>query len=233
MANSSLGLLILGTARVTKEQHFHRKIRSLQTSFNYQQSTKSSSETQKRYGNQMTWRDNMKSDHTWRHKPFRSKYFNVCFQPIFMAGGFSQTLVDDVRQSWELEFEHWTYGARDRLFPIRAHWFDFPGVELPYCYYYLRVLCFANFAIRKKIAKLSTRKNFYQHIRHPGVYTRTNCAMIFHFGSCIIFLFWSFLPFLFFLPVSLTRARKSDVWLYRWSWEFQEWNLNVVLRSTG
>ena len=38
--------------------------------------------------------------------------------------------------------------------------------ELPYCYYYLRVLYFANFCDLEKIAKISTRKNFYQHIRH-------------------------------------------------------------------
>ena len=37
---------------------------------------------------------------------------------------------------------------------------------LPYCYYYLRVLYFANFCDLEKIAKLSTRKIFYQHIRH-------------------------------------------------------------------
>ena len=82
--------------------------------------------------------------------------------------------------------------------------------RLPYCYYYLRVLYFANFCDLEKIAKLSTRKNFYQHIRHPGVYTITNCVMIFHFGSCMIFLFCSFLPFLFFLPVP-SRSRKSNV----------------------
>ena len=52
-----------------------------------------------------------------------------------------------------------------------------------------------------KIANLSTRKNFYKHIRHPGVYTITNCVMIFHFGSCVIslliifaFFFSSFPP---------------------------------------
>ena len=49
--------------------------------------------------------------------------------------------------------------------------------HLPYCYYYLRVLYFANFCDLEKIAKLSTRKNFYHHIRHSGVYTITNCGM--------------------------------------------------------
>ena len=38
-----------------------------------------------------------------------------------------------------------------------------------YCYYYLRVLYFANFCDLEKIAKLSTRKNFYHHIRHFDV----------------------------------------------------------------
>ena len=50
--------------------------------------------------------------------------------------------------------------------------------EIPYCYYYLRVLYFANFCdLEKKIAKLSTRKNFYRHIWHSGVCTITNCVM--------------------------------------------------------
>ena len=53
----------------------------------------------------------------------------------------------------------------------------------------------------------------------------------FHFGSCMIFLFCSFLPFLFFLPVP-SRSRKSNVWWYQWSCEFLEWALNFVLRST-
>ena len=43
------------------------------------------------------------------------------------------------------------------------------GVRIPYCYYYLRVLYFANFCDLEKVAKLSTRKNFYQHITHSGV----------------------------------------------------------------
>ena len=52
---------------------------------------------------------------------------------------------------------------------------------LPYspCYYYLRVLYFANFCDLQKIAKLSTRKNFYQPSRHSGECTCTiaNCMM--------------------------------------------------------
>ena len=48
---------------------------------------------------------------------------------------------------------------------------------IPYCYYYLRVLYFANFCDLEKIAKLSARKNFYQPIRHSDVYTITNCGM--------------------------------------------------------
>ena len=61
---------------------------------------------------------------------------------------------------------------------------EFPVVSghtrrLPYCYYYLRVLYFANFCDSQKIAKLSTRKNFYQPKRHSGVCTCTitNCMM--------------------------------------------------------
>ena len=52
-------------------------------------------------------------------------------------------------------------------------------IRLPYCYYYLRVLYFANFCDSEKIAKLSTRKIFYQPIRHSGVCTTTNCVMFF------------------------------------------------------
>ena len=39
---------------------------------------------------------------------------------------------------------------------------DLSTARLPYCYYYLRVLYFANFCDLEKFAKLSTRKNFYQ-----------------------------------------------------------------------
>ena len=49
--------------------------------------------------------------------------------------------------------------------------------HVPYCYYYLRVLYFANFCDLEKIAKISTRKNFYRHIWHFGVCTITNCVM--------------------------------------------------------
>ena len=38
--------------------------------------------------------------------------------------------------------------------------------------------------------------------------------------------------FPFFLPVP-SRARKNDVWWYRWWCEFLEWNFNFILRSTG
>ena len=58
--------------------------------------------------------------------------------------------------------------------------FNVPLVKhIPYCYYYLRVLYFANFCDSQKIAKLSTRKNFHQPIRHSGVCTCTitNCMM--------------------------------------------------------
>ena len=44
---------------------------------------------------------------------------------------------------------------------------------VPYCYYYLRVLYFANFCDLQKIAKLSTRKNFYEHIRHVYIKSET------------------------------------------------------------
>ena len=86
-------------------------------------------------------------------------------------------------------------------------------------YYILR-----NFANWKKIAKLSTRKNFYQHIVSPhshisclSLFTNTSGTMayynhklhgVFHFGTCTIILFsivsaFSFLPFR-----AITSSRK-------------------------
>ena len=80
---------------------------------------------------------------------------------------------------------------------------------------FMIVLYFASFCDLQKIAKLSTRENFYQHIRH--VYTKSETG--FPFWNMHNHSLWSFLPFLFFLPVP-SRARESDVsWWYRWSWE--------------
>ena len=61
-------------------------------------------------------------------------------------------------------------GHMPRQFPARLS-------GIPYCYYYLRVLYFANFCDLEKIAKISTRKNFYRHIWHSDVCTITNCVM--------------------------------------------------------
>ena len=54
-----------------------------------------------------------------------------------------------------------------------------------------------------------------------------------HFTTCLIILFWSFMPSLFLFPLP-SRACESDVWWYR-SWEFHEQNSNSVLtgRITG
>ena len=69
-------------------------------------------------------------------------------------------------------------------------------------------------AIRKKIAKLTTGKIFYEHIRHQYKHKLRD---VFHFGTCMTMqLFWSFFNFLFFLPVP-SRARESDAWRYRCS----------------
>ena len=87
-------------------------------------------------------------------------------------------------------------------------------------YYYLRVLYFANFCDLEKIAKISTRKNCYRHIWHSGVCTITNCKMFATVGTCIIILFWSFLPFFTFFLVP-SRACKSYVWWNR-PWQFHE-----------
>ena len=53
-------------------------------------------------------------------------------------------------------------------------------------------------------------------------------AWCFRFRKCIIILFWSFLLLLFFLSAP-SRAQESDVWWFRWSWEFHEQNLNFFL----
>ena len=50
--------------------------------------------------------------------------------------------------------------------------------------------------------------------------------MVFHFGS-MIFLFDRFCLFFSSFPCMPSRARESDVWLYRWSWEFHEWNIKL------
>ena len=92
---------------------------------------------------------------------------------------------------------------------------------LPYCCYYLRVLHLASFA------KLSTRKNVYQHVRQSGVYNH-KLRDVFQLGACINVFFWSFLRSLFFLPVP-SRAQECDSWWFRWSLEFHAWNLNFVL----
>ena len=49
--------------------------------------------------------------------------------------------------------------------------------------------------------------------------------MVFHFGS-MIFLFDRFCLFFSSFPCMASRARESDVWLYR-SWEFHEWNIKL------
>ena len=71
--------------------------------------------------------------------------------------------------------------------------------RLPYCYYYLRVLYFANFCDLEKIAKLSTRKNFYQQTRDSCVYNhklrdafRQLWSM--HSHSLLVVSAFSFLP---------------------------------------
>ena len=71
--------------------------------------------------------------------------------------------------------------------------------HIPYCYYYLQVLYFANFCDLEKIAKLSTRKNFYQQIRDSCVYNhklrdvfRQLWSM--HSHSLLVVSAFSFLP---------------------------------------
>ena len=112
---------------------------------------------------------------TFDENKFLTNCLTVAFDEIFLWRKFPA-----------IQHHNFAVAIIDKVLWVQVH--------LPYCYYYLRVLYFANFCDLEKIAKLSTRKNFYQHIRHPGVYTITNCVMIFHFGSCMIFLFCSFLP---------------------------------------
>ena len=89
---------------------------------------------------------------------------------------------------------------RHNFWIFHFHWRSF---NIPYCYYYLRVLYFANFCDLEKIAKLSTRKIFYRHIWHCG----DGWPLL---ERMLIILFWSFLPFLFFFPVP-SRAWESDI----------------------
>ena len=101
------------------------------------------------------------------------------------------------------------------------------AVVKPYCYYYLRVLYFANFCDLEKIAKLSARKNFYRHII-TVVYAQSQTVWCWPLlERMLTILFWSFLPFLFFLPVP-SRAWESDIFWCQ-LWEFHEQNLNFVL----
>ena len=99
-----------------------------------------------------------------------------------------------------------------------VEWLDSNAGKLPYCYYYLRVLYFANFCDLEKFAKLSTRKNFYQHIRgdqhirYSVVHALQSQTLGWVATSVHALLFFlSFLPFLFFLPVARYWAQESDV----------------------
>ena len=76
--------------------------------------------------------------------------------------------------------------------------------RLPYCYYYLRVLYFANFCDLEKIAKLSTRKNFYQHIRHSDT-IKTCCFLLWnmHNRALLSVSAFSFVP-----SRAVTSSRK-------------------------
>ena len=68
---------------------------------------------------------------------------------------------------------------------------------------------FCEFLRFGKIAKLSARNNFYQHITHSGV-PQSQTGWCFHFETCIIILFWLFPRFLFFLRAP-SRAQESDI----------------------
>ena len=48
-------------------------------------------------------------------------------------------------------------------------------LSIPYCYYYLRVLCFASFCDLEK-SQIKYPQKFLPTIRHSGVYTITNCG---------------------------------------------------------
>ena len=78
-------------------------------------------------------------------------------------------------------------------------------ISIPYCYYYLRVLYFANFCDLEKIAKLSTRKNFYQHIRHSDTIMKTCCFLLWnmHNRALLSVSAFSFVP-----SRAVTSSRK-------------------------
>ena len=79
-----------------------------------------------------------------------------------------------------------------------------PGSRLACCYYYLRVLYFANFCDLEKIAKLSTRKNFYQHIRHSDT-IKTCCFLLWNMHNRALL---SVSAFSFFPSRAVTSSRK-------------------------
>ena len=76
-----------------------------------------------------------------------------------------------------------------------------PLLQLPYCYYVLRVLYFANFCDSQKIAKLSTAKISTKQsgtLVYAGTCTITNCMMFstlnMHNHSLLIVYAFPFLP---------------------------------------
>ena len=109
-------------------------------------------------------------------------------------------------------------GVRVRAYAQKCAGYLFVTIICRYMYI-LRI-----FASWKKIAKLSTRKHFCHHIRHSAVWKITNCVMFstveYAYNSLLIVSAFSFLP-------SRARARKSDVWWYRWSWELARAKLKL------
>ena len=115
------------------------------------------------------------------------------------------------RNSLEFGAGKHTYTGEDEIDAVELD--DLENDDIPYCYYYLRVLYFANFCDLEKIANISTRKNFYRHIWHSGVCTITNCVMFATLEHAKIILFWSFLPFFTSFPChhELAKVTYDDI----------------------
>ena len=118
-----------------------------------------------------------------------------------------RTLTELICAFRSADFLRWCLFPKRNL-PHAQSLFLFPIVFGINCYYYLRVLYFANICDLEKIAKLSTRKNFYQHIR--CIYNhKLPDDFPFWIRHNLSLLIISAFPF--FLPVP-SRAQKSDVW---------------------
>ena len=124
------------------------------------------------------WRDWTGQVSTYSEEPSQARLPPLFFFFFFFVLG---TILSWVQCCWHVE-------PKTALSPS----FRCKFIEIPYCHYYLRVLYFANFCDSEKIAKLSTRKNFYQHnyMVHSDVYrpilSQTCCTVATAHGAAVV-----------------------------------------------